>query len=143
MKVSEKTMSKTNKTKTNATINFKTLYNDLLTNKCKNDMVETYKKYGIKCETAPTKTPNTSDLYAQFNRVGCGDLSRLQMKKNCIKVFCTVDIATALEKVFNNKHMFTDCDDGGKRVKTCTLDKTLENYTNILQCYIDNGVVTL
>ena len=132
-------MSKTNSTKTNATVNFDALYTALNDCKSKVDMINAYRTYGIECTTAPTTTPNTNDLYAQFNRVNCGDLSRIQLTSKSIKLFVTESVATALSAKL--KYQFDACNDGGKRVRKTTVSKSVDAFTDIVNVFIECGVI--
>ena len=132
-------MAKTNNTKTNTAVNFSALYEALGTCKSKVDMINAYKASGIECTTAPTTTPNTNDLYAQFNRVNCGDLSRIQLTSRSIKLFVTDPVAKALTKDLG--YQFDGCNDGGKRVFKTTVAKSVETFNDILKVFIESGVI--
>ncbi|MBR4377347.1 MAG: hypothetical protein IKP50_00455 [Bacilli bacterium] len=133
-------MSKTNNKKTNVIINFEQLHNELKVATCKNDMVNAYQKNGIKVTTAPTTTLNTNDLYAQFRQNKCGDESRLQTTKTRIKLF----VSNALRDYIvskNDKLVFVDYNDGSIRKNQLVVSNTLENFTEMLQYFIDFGIV--
>lgn len=133
--------TKTNATKTNNQIKVVDLFNELTACNTKVDMINAYRKYGIECTTAPTTTPNKNDLYAQFNRVNCGDLSRIQCTSKSIKLFVTETVASALET--NCKYQFDSCNDGGKRTKKTTVKLTVENFASILATFVQCGVITV
>lgn len=128
-------MSK-NTTKTNATVNFNALYDELINASTKVDMINAYKNVGIECTTAPTTTPNKNDLYAQFNRVNCGDLSRIQVTSKSIKLFVTDAVASAFTDL-----QFDNCNDGGKRTKKTTIAKSLDNFNMVINTFIASGVI--
>ena len=125
-----------NKSKTNATINFSALYDELCTCKTKVDMISAYANAGIICTTAPTTTPNINDLYAQFNRVNCGDLSRIQLTSKSIKLYLTETVAAAFPDL-----QFDTCNDGGKRTRKTTIAKSADAFSDILSKFIELGVI--
>ena len=130
-----------NSEKTDTVIDFDALYTALCECKTKVDMITAYGVHGITCTTAPTTTPNTNDLYAQFNRVNCGDLSRIQLTSRSIKLFVTETVSTALSNAYG--YVFDVCNDGGKRVRKTTLPKTVDTFTDILNTFIECGVIAV
>lgn len=138
------------KSKNNATVNNETkvndnafindLYNDLNKCTCKLDMVNAYKKVGIECVTSPTTTPNTTDLYAQFNRVNCGDLSRIRIKKSVIDAFFTDKVNDVIET--DKKFISVSVNDGGKRNHKITMKNTFDNFEYIINVYRKCGIIT-
>lgn len=124
-------------------LKYNDLFISLLSATNKKQCVDAYNNHGFSIATAPTLTPNKTDVYMQFNKVNCGDLSRLRVRKNCIDIFVTEKVATAIENEFKNeKVVCVDKNDGGGRIKTAVFDTTLENYTRILNTFIDCGVTT-
>ena len=129
----------TNNNKTNNVVKFDALYTALNECKSKVDMINAYRAYGIECTTAPTTTPNTNDLYAQFNRVNCGDLSRIQLTSKSIKLFVTETVASAISAKL--KYQFDTCNDGGKRVRKTTVSKSVDAFRDIVSVFIECGVI--
>ena len=127
---------KTNATKTNVTIDVNALFTELSTATCKKSLVDTMTKYGLQCVTAPTTTPNTNDLYLQFNANKCGDVSRIQLTSKSIKLWCT----DAVKSLFTDL-TFDAVNDGSSRKSRATVKKTVDNFTTIFNVLFDNGVI--
>ena len=133
--------TKTNATKTNATktnVNYETFYNDFMKCKTKYDLVETMKKHGFECATTPTKTKCTSDLYIQFNKNKCGDVSRLQFKTTKLLVFATDECMKKLKKL-DNDFNFDIANDAPRHHKLAVAN-TVENFTKLFQFFIDEKI---
>ena len=122
-------MKKTNNEKTNVTINYETLYNELVECKTKCQLVTTMLQYGLYTSTKPTTTANANDLYIQFN-----EKSRLLISKKSLKVYTNNDNATAINAIDNN-FIFDSVNDGSYRVKRATVAKTIENFTEIFKYF--------
>ena len=122
-------MKKTNNEKTNATINYETLYNELVECKTKCELVTTMLQYGLYTSTKPTTTANANDLYIQFN-----EKSRLLISKKSLKVYTNNDHSTAINAIDNN-FIFDSVNDGSYRVKRATVAKTIENFTTIFKYF--------
>ena len=122
-------MKKTNNEKSNVTINYETLYNDLVECKTKCELVTTMLQYGLYTSTKPTTTANANDLYIQFN-----EKSRLLISKKSLKVYTNNDNATAINAIDNN-FIFDSVNDGSYRVKRATVSKTIENFTEIFKYF--------
>ena len=127
--MSTKKTTTTNATKTNATINYETLYNELIECKTKCELVTTMLKYNLYTSTKPTTTANANDLYIQFN-----EKSRLLISKKSLKVYTNNDHSTALNAIDNN-FIFDSVNDGSYRVKRATVAKTIENFTTIFKYF--------
>ena len=127
--MSTKKTTTTNATKTNATINYETLYNELVECKTKCELVTTMLQYGLYTSTKPTTTANANDLYIQFN-----EKSRLLISKKSLKVYTNNDHSTALNAIDNN-FIFDSVNDGSYRVKRATVAKTIENFTTIFKYF--------
>ena len=110
--------TKTNATKTNA--NYTDLYTDLLKCGSKFELVATMIKHGYYTTTQPTTTPNTNDLYIQFN-----DKSRLLIGKKSLKLYTNDEHAKQFDLQFDKVN------DGSYRVKRATVANTIENFTLI------------
>ena len=122
-------MKKTNNEKTNVTINYETLYNELVECKTKCELVTTMLQYGLYTSTKPTTTANANDLYIQFN-----EKSRLLISKKSLKVYTNNDHSTAINAIDNN-FIFDSVNDGSYRVKRATVAKTIENFTTIFKYF--------
>ena len=122
-------MKKTNNEKQNATINYETLYNELVECKTKCDLVTTMLQYGLYTSTKPTTTANANDLYIQFN-----EKSRVLISKKSLKVYTNNDNANAINAIDNN-FIFDSVNDGSYRVKRATVAKTIENFTTIFKYF--------
>lgn len=122
-------MKKTNNEKTNVTINYETLYNELVECKTKCELVTTMLQYGLYTSTKPTTTANANDLYIQFN-----EKSRLLISKKSLKVYTNNDNANAINAIDNN-FIFDSVNDGSYRVKRATVAKTIENFTAIFKYF--------
>ena len=122
-------MKKTNNEKTNVTINYETLYNDLVECKTKCELVTTMLQYGLYTSTKPTTTANANDLYIQFN-----EKSRVLISKKSLKVYTNNDHSTAINAIDNN-FIFDSVNDGSYRVKRATVAKTIENFTTIFKYF--------
>lgn len=131
---------KSNATKTNATINFDALFNDLCECKTKNALATVYNKYGFKCVTAPTTTNNTSDLYTQFNANKCGDISRIMFTSKSIKVYASDAVRDGIQSI-DKSYVFDKVNDGAVRKSRLTVSRTVENFTKIFSWFINNGIV--
>jgi len=129
-------MSKSNATKNNRTIDVNALFTELTTATCKKSLVDTMTKFGLQCVTAPTTTPNTNDLYLQFNANKCGDVSRVQLTSKSIKLWCT----DAVKSLFTNLQ-FDAVNDGSSRKSRATIARTIENFTMVFNTLFDNGVI--
>ena len=127
--MSTKKTTTTNATKTNATINYETLYNELVDCKTKCELVTTMLQYGLYTSTKPTTTANANDLYIQFN-----EKSRLLISKKSLKVYTNNDHSTAINAIDNN-FIFDSVNDGSYRVKRATVAKTIENFTTIFKYF--------
>lgn len=130
---------KNNATKNNRTIDVNALFTELTTATCKKSLVDTMTKYGLQCVTAPTTTPNTNDLYLQFNANKCGDVSRVQLTSKSIKVWCTATVKSLFDGM--NDFMFDDVNDGSSRKYRTTVKKSVENFTTVFNTLFDNGVI--
>ena len=122
-------MKKTNNEKTNTTINYEALYNELVECKTKCELVTTMLQYGLYTSTKPTTTANANDLYIQFN-----EKSRLLISKKSLKVYTNNDHSTAINAIDNN-FIFDSVNDGSYRVKRATVAKTIENFTTIFKYF--------
>jgi hypothetical protein len=141
----------TNATKNNRTINIDELFTELSTATCKKSLVDTMTKFGLQCVTSPTTTPNTNDLYLQFNANKCGDVSRVQLTSKSIKLWCTKyvaslfidDYAKMSEKQRNDElsKLFDNVNDGSSRKYRQTIARTIENFTTVFNTLFDNGVI--
>ena len=127
--MSTKKTTTTNATKTNVTINYETLYNELVECKTKCELVTTMLQYGLYTSTKPTTTANENDLYIQFN-----EKSRLLISKKSLKVYTNNDNANAINAIDNN-FIFDSVNDGSYRVKRATVAKTIENFTEIFKYF--------
>ena len=127
--MSTKKTTTTNATKTNATINYETLYNELVECKTKCELVTTMLQYGLYTSTKPTTTANANDLYIQFN-----EKSRVLISKKSLKVYTNNDHSTAINAIDNN-FIFDSVNDGSYRVKRATVAKTIENFTTIFKYF--------
>lgn len=130
---------KTNSTKVNATVDINSLFNELNTATCKKSLVDTMTKFGLQCVTAPTTTPNTNDLYLQFNANKCGDVSRVQLTSKSIKIWCTSTVKSLFDGVTG--FAFDDVNDGSSRKFRATVKKTVDNFTTIFNKLYDNGII--
>ena len=127
--MSTKKTTTTNATKTNVTINYETLYNDLIDCKTKCELVTTMLQYDLYTSTKPTTTANANDLYIQFN-----EKSRLLISKKSLKVYTNNDNANAINAIDKN-FIFDSVNDGSYRVKRATVAKTIENFTTIFKYF--------
>lgn len=118
----------TNATKTNETINFETLYNQLIDCKTKCELVTVMLSHGLYTSTTPTTTPNVNDLYIQFN-----EKSRLLIGKKTLKVY-TNDVH-AIELAKTNGFIFDKVNDGSYRTKRATVQKTVDNFKTIFSYF--------
>ena len=132
-------MKKTNATKTNVTIDITALFTELTTVTCKKSLVDTMTKFGLQCVTAPTTTPNTNDLYLQFNANKCGDVSRVQLTSKSIKVWCTATVKSLFESI--DGFLFDDVNDGSSRKYRATVARSLENFSTVFNTLYDNGII--
>ena len=118
----------TNATKTNETINFETLYNQLIDCKTKCELVNVMLSHGLYTSTTPTTTPNVNDLYIQFN-----EKSRLLIGKKTLKVY-TNDVH-AIELAKTTGFIFDKVNDGSYRTKRATVQKTVDNFKTIFSYF--------
>lgn len=133
-------MSKTNNKKTNTTIEFKALYEELLTatNKCQ--LVDAFNHAGYICTTAKTTTNNTNDLYAQFRHNRCGDVSRIQFAKKVLKVYATEGVKNDLTDLHED-YIVDAVNDGSARKFRIVLPNTEENFNSIFGYFVNAGIV--
>ena len=118
----------TNAAKTNSTINFETLYNQLVDCKTKCELVTVMLSHGLYTSTTPTTTPNVNDLYIQFN-----EKSRLLIGKKTLKVY--TNDAHSIELSKNTGFIFDKVNDGSYRTKRATVQKTVDNFKTIFSYF--------
>ena len=130
-KATNKEVAATKATKVeNATlsnINVKALYEDLITCTTKKALVDTMNRYGLRCTTLPTTTPNINDLYIQFI-----DKSRIQFGKKVMKLWTSEQVVKDLEVTYDQVN------DGSYRKCRATLPKALEEFEKILKYMLQN-----
>lgn len=136
MKTQKDNNTKANSKKVNKTADFTQLFEELTTSKSKYELVEAMKRAGLQCVTAPTTTPNTNDLYLQFNANKCGDVSRLQLTSKSLKLWAT----EAVKGEFSDL-VFDGVNDGSARKFRATIPNTLENFSKVLGKLKDLGIV--
>lgn len=137
--------TKTNATKTNITIDFTALFNDILNSKTKFDLVMSMTKNGYMTTTKPTTTNNVNDLYIQVNNG-----FRIWLRKNRIDLLGLNDDLTALHTILIDNGI--KCDDNGVIEKTdngCQyrthriecIEKTVNAFNVIMNYLVTNGMV--
>jgi hypothetical protein len=97
-------------------------------------------KNSIQCVTSPTTTPNSSDLYLQFNANKCGDVSRIQFKKTKISVWCTANVVDLFK---NDIKVFDTVNDGSARKNRFDLPNTVDNFKFVFEKFFNNGIVKM
>ena len=136
MKKENNNKATANNKKVNKTADFTQLFEELTTAKSKYDLVEAMKRAGLQCVTAPTTTPNTNDLYLQFNANKCGDVSRVQLTSKSLKLWAT----EAVKNEFTD-FIFDGVNDGSARKFRATIPNTLDNFSKVLEKLKDLGIV--
>ena len=144
--MSKTKQSNANATKTNNT--YDSMFNELLTAKCKNDLVTTMLKYGMSTTTSPTTTPNANDLYIQFN-----DFSRVWLRKSRIDFLSTVDTCNSLKNALDENKVDYDKffgviekSDNGCSKRTHRLEKiekTANAFNTIINFLLENNAIKL
>ena len=132
-----KATTKANAQKVNTTKDFTSLFEELTSATSKYELVEAMKKAGLQCTTAPTTTPNTNDLYLQFNANKCGDVSRLQITSKSLKLWATENV----KNEFTPDFIFESVNDGSARKFRATFARTLENFSIVMNKFSDLGIV--
>lgn len=117
------------KTNVRVSVDYNSLYNELINATCKRDLVDAMNKHGLRTTTLPTPTPNKNDLYIQF----C-EKSRILIGAKTLKFYTCDDIAK--NEYF--KSLQFDCvNDGSYRTKRSTVSKSLDNFKYILQYFMN------
>jgi hypothetical protein len=120
--------SKTNVTMTATTFaKYNEIYDDLCKCVTKRQLVDVMNSYGLRTTTTPTTTPNTNDLYIQFN-----DKSRLLIGKKSLKLYTNDARKTEFDGL-----VFDRVNDGSYRTARATVIKTVENFTKIFTVFMN------
>ena len=126
----------TNATKTNKSLDFTALYNDLITCKSKYELVATMMKHGYYTTTTPTTTPNTNDLYIQFN-----DKSRLLIGKKSLKLYTNQSMIDGDTTKTLSQLTFDDVNDGSYRKLRATVTNTVDMFNKLFSVFAPYAVV--
>lgn len=120
----------TNATKTNKSLDFTALYNDLVLCKSKYELVATMMKHGYYTTTQPTTTANTNDLYIQFN-----DKSRLLIGKKSLKLYTNQSMIDGDTTKTLSQLTFNEVNDGSYRKLRATVSNTVEMFNKLFSVF--------